>query len=310
MKTVTIVLLTLICITLNAQNYTFSNLTGSYSNLTGTTSISNGEIWDDPEYSLQLPFNINVNGTSGNLFTIYDGTMLLANNTSAQGFFIFFADLEDRGSNGSTSLSPISYKIDGAVGSRIVKIEFKNCGAYSDFSKTMFINFQVWLYESSNIIEYHYGPSSITNPSLFYDEQTGPVVGFTGVDEENEFIDSYLLTGAANSPTLSTTSNFSFLNGTPSANRIFRFTPTNLSTTEVSKSQVSIYPNPFKDLISIQGGDQNFSYAIYDLHGKIVQSSYLSKSEDTINTASIASGVYILKITTSETTVTKKMVKL
>jgi hypothetical protein len=100
------------------------------------------------------------------------------------------------------------------------------------------------------------------------------------------------------------------LNGTPSANRIFRFTPTNLSTTEVSKSQVSIYPNPFKDVISVQGIDQTFGYKIYDLQGKIVQSNNLSKSEDTINTASIASGVYILKITTSETTVTKKMVKM
>jgi hypothetical protein len=310
MKTVTIVLLTLICITLNAQNYTFSNLTGSYSNLTGTTSISNGEIWDDPEYSLQLPFNINVNGTSGNLFTIYDGTMLLANNTSAQGFFIFFADLEDRGSNGSTSLSPISYKIDGAVGSRIVKIEFKNCGAYSDFSKTMFVNFQVWLYESSNIIEYHYGPSSITNPSLFYDEQTGPVVGFTGVDEENEFTDSYLLTGAANSPTLSTTNNFSFLNGTPSANRIFRFTPTNLSTTEVSKSQVSLYPNPFKDVISVQGIDQTFGYEIYDLQGKLIQNNNLHSCSIPINTASFASGIYFMKINIDDTTVIKKIIKM
>lgn len=298
-------------LSLHAQNYTFSNLTGTYADLTGTTSLNEDEIWDDPEYTLLLPFAFTVNGNTSNILSVIDGTLFqTATLTTFQGLAVLNADLEDRGSNGETSLSPISFKTDGIAGSRIVKVEFKNCGAFSDFGKTMFVNFQIWLYEGSNIIEYRYGPSSITNTSIFYDDQTGPLVGISGLDMDDVLIDTHFLTGSANNPTLSTDTSYVYLTGTPDADRIFRFTPTGLNTTDLPKINVALYPNPFKDFVAIEGLQDSYNYAIFDVNGKLVHSSENNLPTDQIDTKAITAGIYLLKITSGAETITKKIVKI
>lgn len=77
------------------------------------------------------------------------------------------ADMTDRGfNNSSAAVSPISYLTTGVAGSRIGKIEFRNAGFYNDITTNDFINFQIWLYESTNIIEYRYGASNVTKYTL------------------------------------------------------------------------------------------------------------------------------------------------
>jgi len=311
MKKTTFILLMILSFSLPAQNYTFSNLSGTYADLTGTTSLNNDEIWDDPEYTLTLPFAFTVNGTTSNTLSVFDGTLVqTVTSTTFQGLAVLNADLEDRGSNGATSLSPISFKTDGIGGSRIVKVEFKNCGAYSDFSKTMFVNFQIWLYEGSNVIEYRYGPSSITNSDVFYDDETGPLVGISGSDLDDILTNTHLLTGPANNPTLSTATSFVYLTGTPIANAIFRFTPTVLNTTAFTNSNISVYPNPFTDFVTIQGLKESYNYSIFDVSGKLVHSSENNLPTDRIDTKSITDGVYLLKIISGSETLTKKIIKM
>lgn len=311
MKKTTIILLLLLSLSIQAQNYTFSNLTGTYSNLTGTTSISNGEIWDDPEYDLVLPFQFIINGVSNSNFKVYDSTIVLQTGGPIyQVIAPLGNDLIDRGDGGTTSLSPISYKIDGAVGSRIAKIEFQNCGSFDDTTLAMFVNFQIWMYEGSNIIELRYGPSSVTNDNIFYGTDSGAIIGLAGADVDDNLSNTHLLTGPASSPTLSTSNSFVNVTGTPPANTIYRFTPTTLNNSEISSSLVTLYPNPFNDHVVIEGLKSNFSYDIYNVSGKLIQSNLKATSGTQIDTKSFESGIYILKIVSENETIVKKIIKM
>lgn len=311
MKNTTLILLLLLSLSIQAQNYTFSNLTGTYSNLTGATTLSNGEIWDDPEYDLVLPFSFTINGNTNSNFKVYDSYIVQqTTGTIFQAAASFVNDLVDRGDGGSTSLSPISYKIDGAVGSRIAKIEYQNCGSFNDNSLAMFVNFQIWLYEGTNIIEYRYGSSSVTNTSSFYGGDSGAIIGVTGGDIDDNLSNTHLLTGPASSPTLSTSNTFVNVTGTPPANTIYRFTPTTLNNSEISSSLVTLYPNPFNDHVVIEGLKSNFSYDIYNVSGKLIQSNLDATSGTKIDTKSFESGIYILKIVSENETIIKKIIKM
>lgn len=307
-KTLPIIFLFL-SLSVTAQNYVFSNLTGTYADLTSSTSINNGEIWDDPEYDFVLPFPFTINGNTNSNFKVYDS--YIVQQTTGSIFQVaasFATDLIDRGDGGTTSLSNISYKIDGAIGSRIAKIEYKNCGAFNDFTLDMFVNFQIWLYEGSNIIEYRYGPSSVTDSVSFYGGDSGAIIGVSSVDINDNLSNSLFLTGPVSNPTVSTIDDT--ITGTPATNTIYRFTPPTLNTAEIKSSLVTLYPNPFNDFIVIDGLKSTFSYAIYNIGGKVIQSSQDVTSGVQIDTKSFESGIYLLKIVSEKETITKKIIKM
>lgn len=312
MKKITLTFTILLCY-MNGfgQNYSFTNFTETYNDLTGTISLNNGEIWDDPAYALTLPFPFIINGVTLTSVNVSDGFIIQNNTTNniAQGLAAFSIDLIDRGNNGTTSLSPISYKTDGTIGNRILKIQYKNCGSFYDSNLSMFINLQIWLYESNNSIEYRYGASSITSPSIFYDGDTGALIGFGGEDLNGNISNAHFLTGSASNPTLSTSTNLSPITGTPSANTVYRFTPTTLSNTKNQKSSISVYPNPFNDKILIEGLESNFGYSIYNIQGKEIQSETIKSKNGYINTNDIASGIYLLKIVTENEVKIQKIIK-
>lgn len=203
--------------------YDLTTTTETYTDLTGTTSINNGEIWDDPEYVITLPFEFLLNETPVTSMQFFGlGSLLEAPTSEPDVYtyvFPFEADLLDRGELlGNESLSPIGYKVDGTPGNRIYKLEFKNAGSYEELfdqgTMNMFINFQMWLYEGTNMIQFRFGPSSITNPFIFYQGETGPLSGTTDYDEANELlINAHLLVGNATAPTLSASEGY--LTGTP-----------------------------------------------------------------------------------------------
>ena len=82
-----------------------------------------------------------------------------------------------------------------------------------------------------------------------------------------------------------------------------------LSVDEITKTNISIHPNPFKDKISIKINKPIESIEIYDILGKsIYKSSSVSEVENYSST--LKSGVYLLKITTKDrNALTKKLIK-
>jgi hypothetical protein len=312
-----------------AQNYTFTQFTASYNDLQAPIVVTGGVTWDDPEYSIPIGFPFKY-------FQLEMDTLFGAYGVGAElfskelpGEIISFLsitgyDLIDMaydsnlGDGQSGGLSQISYLLTGNPGSRILKIEWKNCGFYGDNADDNvnidFINFQTWIYESDLSIEVRMGPSSITQPDLCYDGETGGHVALFDRVDMNTIVaeEGIVLTGPpATASSLATTSIFSnYLDGDIPDGKVYRFAHKEAGLTPLDRlaDQIELYPNPTKDLINISiPATIEFSLIqIQDLSGKTVASSLNQKQ---FNVQEFETGVYLVNVTTKDGMLTKKFVK-
>lgn len=119
-------------------------------------------------------------------------------------------------------------------------------------------------------------------------------------------------------PTTSGVYYFSFLNNSP-VNALtqalivdtFSVSQT-LKNTEFLDSKLSVSPNPANDFISVTNSDNILvsGISITDLNGRVVKlNSYTNVSDIQLNVSDLASGMYMLNITSDKGSVTKKIVK-
>lgn len=82
-----------------------------------------------------------------------------------------------------------------------------------------------------------------------------------------------------------------------------------LSTENTDASKVDVYPNPAKDVLTIQGIDAKKikGISVYDSSGKKVNE--YTKNSEKINISGLIKGSYVLVIETDEKTLTKKFIK-
>ena len=210
-----------------AFNYILTTFSEAYQNLTGATSVNNGEIWDEPEYIIPVAFPFELNGHDITQLQFYGSGAKLRSATADTAIsallFPFETDLIDRGAFGNVSLSPISYKVVGDPGDRIEKIEWKNAGSYyemvDDGTLNMYINFQLWLYEGSNTIEFRFGDSDIDDPERFYEGNL--FVGLSDFNEsEDDYIQPHFFAGSPFMPYLSLFEQI--LEGTPEFETVYK----------------------------------------------------------------------------------------
>lgn len=333
-KHLTVIIILGLTLNIQAQSYTFSVSNGSYSDLVGGISLNNGMTWDDPQFTIPIGFNFQYFDITISHLFIEDFALggLLTNDTSETGIIPLLipygADIIDRGydfnadSSTTGSLSNISYLIEGAAGNRILKIEWKNVGFYSELGddniSTDYTNFQLWLYEGTNDIEIHFGPTSVTQPSLSYDGETGTYVTFISeYDIENGVLinDGIILEGNASSPTMKLFSNFdslTFLNGTIPNGTIYKFSNNNTGIFEFKNSTIDvlIYPNPSNDYFNVVFAKEDIkvdSLSILNTYGKTVKEiSYVGNG---IDISDLTNGVYFVQINTAKGQSTKKLIK-
>ncbi len=85
-----------------------------------------------------------------------------------------------------------------------------------------------------------------------------------------------------------------------------------LSVNEFLNSKFSVSPNPANDFISVSNSDNILvsGISITDLNGRVVkQNSYSNVSDIQVNVSDLASGMYMMNITSDKGSVTKKIVK-
>jgi hypothetical protein len=145
-------------------NYSLSTFSAGMTNLTGATA---GPTGDNAHSDVAIGFGfkylgvtytqvrINTNGwlsldLSGDDATSGDNTRLFYNMTPYTVLAPWWDDLLD------DATSVVSYKTEGIAPNRIFTVEWKDILAYSSVA-TARLNFQVKLYETSNVIEYCYG---------------------------------------------------------------------------------------------------------------------------------------------------------
>ncbi|MGI9190854.1 MAG: T9SS type A sorting domain-containing protein [Chitinophagaceae bacterium] len=325
---------TLICLLValgtRAQNmypYSFSKTTGTYQNLTGSTNLTAGFVWDDTTFTIPLGFTFKWALDNRNLTSIVvdAGGMLYATDdvNSTFGFPIptkmmmaYQCDLVDRGTNTSQMpMSPISYLTTGTAPNRICKIEYRNCGFFSDAAGLDSTNFQIWLYEGSNIIEYHYGPQSVADITTSFDGENGPWINLI-YDANLDIVNQTLMldactyvsgnnnTANAVNPTspidlFAGPSDWAF-DGLPDNGQIFRWVPlggANSVNDLNAFNHVKVYPTPFNTAITIENENNLQALRLSDLNGRVLIEQKAEGKKATLNTNTLASGVYFLNIT-------------
>ena len=76
-------------------------------------------------------------------------------------------------------------------------------------------------------------------------------------------------------------------------------------------NNISIYPNPVDDILSIETETQIDEIAIYDIYGRQALSQRVNKStsQQVVDVANLKAGVYFIKIKTDKENIVKRFVK-
>ena len=72
---------------------------------------------------------------------------------------------------------------------------------------------------------------------------------------------------------------------------------------------IMVYPNPAKDVVNISGDYGLTSVQLYDIQGRLLQTSLVNDTQMTLNLAGRASGMYFVKVTSEKGVAVEKIIK-
>ncbi len=290
----------------SGNDYTFTKATGTYQDLTGAIPINNNQLWDSPDFVIPIGFAFDLNDTlidSLNVASAQGGSVSSRMGMHYCLIMVFEADLIDRGDISGISQSPISYKLEGSPGNRILKVEWKNAGFFDEGAAlgtlNDYVNFQLWLYEGTNAIEIHFGPNQVTDPAINYLGRGGPGIGISG-RIGNAITAYYFLSDTPDNPMLvnySTT-----LNGTPANGTIYRFSRNTIgiSAHPLTTHSLNLYPNPLKSeaVCQTEKDLQDATLTVYSASGQLMrQITHISGKEVRLKRGNLAAGLYLIQLT-------------
>lgn len=294
-------------------NYDLTVLNQTFQPLTGSTNISGSTMWDEEYYTAPLGFSFVLDGQTITEISILGGQSCLTDTTGiVSGFFITDVDVYDRGnSGGSTAVSPISYSVTGTAPNRIFKLEVLNAGMYDEYdlysTNNDSLSFQLWLYETSNIVEIHYGGSQFTHPSDYFFITGYPIVGFVkniDIDGTGNIDALYYLKGDASAPAIdSVNSIFSIsggLNSYPSNGTVYRFAPKPVSVNGLTKGELKIEVLNNASATNIIVNNQSnvaSTYRVLNINGASMGiSGSLQNGNNNIDISRLPQGMYIIQV--------------
>lgn len=84
-----------------------------------------------------------------------------------------------------------------------------------------------------------------------------------------------------------------------------------LSNNEYLASNLSVYPNPTKNIINISNSLNAVveNVVLTDLNGRVVKRQNIDAAEGQVNISDLATGIYMMNVTTNQGTATKKVIK-
>lgn len=158
----------------NVIDYSFVNTTDPYTDLGALgDTIATATLDDAISAPVNIGFTFKYAGTNFTQFKLntnawitFDvGATSTTNYTAVGGSVADVIAAFSRDLVGTSVFGPTQYRVytSGSVGSRICKIQWNNIGLYNGGAQSGNFRIQVWLYETSNIVEIRYGTSTLPN---------------------------------------------------------------------------------------------------------------------------------------------------
>ncbi len=284
-----------------------------YTPLSDQNSLTQGIPYDDPDYIVPIGFDFEYLGYSYQ--TLYFG-----------GFDAYGMELEFRGEdpnypvcfispcmldiidgqyddNGKAD-SDIRYEVQGPPGNQVFKLEWSNVAFYNqDAPYTMRMNVQMWLYQSTGMIEFRYGPRTELDYNIILDYEGLPII-FTRDVNTTDFTweAAQALLGTPAAPEFTEIQNefdlatSTFLNALPDDGVVYAFSPLTVGLKEENKS-IKVFPNPADDVLFIEReGYGKQDWHITNTSGQIVLQSQTQRQLESIDVSSLPAGVYFIQI--------------
>lgn len=170
------VLFCLFVLKINGQvaNYSFSQSNTAYVPLASSTTIHDSG-WDNNIASVTIPFTFNFNGVdysaasvNSNGYITFGVTNSLANSFSPiSSTRTYFGAVSAFGRDLISNASTIVYGTEGGAPNRVFVVQWNNARRYNFGAVTGdVLNFQIRLYETSNLIQVRYGSNTFATTSL------------------------------------------------------------------------------------------------------------------------------------------------
>ena len=312
MKNAILLLSALVCFATAYCQFPYSAtvLSEYYLPLDNPTSLGIEVGWDDPAVQIPLDFSLNIDGNeAGGMLTLGGVGEMLLNSTENGLLNILWPinlDVMDIGSVEAEEFSTIHYQVTGESPSRILKIEWNECGLYEEISSlgttTMRINSQTWIYESGGIIEYRFGSNTITADSLGIEFLTSAIIlGFDYDYYEGTF---YSASGDAGAPDWTLSDDFykwyysgTDLSGVPVEGTVYRFGPAvDIAENDTPAQSFFIFPNPTAGSAWIQNGTEAAEFRVFDATGRSIHTFFLGTgSQAQLPSEAWAAGTYTVQ---------------
>jgi hypothetical protein len=300
--------------------YPFSTYNEVYTPLTESTNLLGNELWDDPEVFIPIGFDFTLFGnTTNELLLLPPGAQVVTDivkGSVTDLIMPYFADVMN--ADIEEPVSPLLYSLEGEPVNLIFKLQWTNVGFYGEYnaSETFFntTNFQLWLYENGNVVEYRYGDNTIKSPDVIHFFGT-PVclIGNAVQLDGSAWAGLWSVAGDPSNPSLvsipSGVQDFTsqqVLDAEPPSGTVYRFGELPTSITEESKEDIVLWPNPATDAIRILA-NSNQQFWVYDQLGKEVLNGKLINQNNTIDLSNLNAGTYIVR---TESGLAKQFIKL
>ena len=276
------------------QQYQLTVSNASFTPLSGATPFAWPFAWDDEYSSIAFGFDF----PEGE--TVYDSLIMSSNGwgitpDDVHEYNAYYVDLVAAGDETSAS-----YKAEAIDGQNVLKIEMLNAGFYEDVTGTARTSFQLWFYENG-CWESHIGPSTIIDTTVIFENYPGPFIGYANYNAEQVLA----LVGPHQNPQLLALDSIDFpsLADVPADGMVYRFCPEALSVkAEIEQREIRVFPNPADNFIRIShqplSSTEPEEWKIIDINGKVVLEGIADKHVFDLDTHSLQSGIYFIRLGT------------
>ncbi|MFT6845855.1 MAG: hypothetical protein ACJAUV_002054 [Flavobacteriales bacterium] len=204
-------------------------------------------------------------------------------------------------------VSEAKYRVAGVEGNRILQFEFKDVAI--DSFEMEFFNYQIWYYEQNNVIEYRYGVNSLSSQHVY---NTGYLFVFAGLMSESNTYQWIVNPGGnPSNPSVNYVMELNTIisiNSMPTEGTIYRFYP---NTNGIDNSNFDDYftVKSSNGTLTVSSQQETIkSYSLVSINGQVVSASKAAGDKRArINTQSLQSGIYLLKIETEKGQFVKKL---